>query len=131
MAVPPIVLTELAHHRSPELVRIWANNPPSWLTVRSPLQVQSISGLHRGETEAIALVEELRADALLVDERAATEAATERGITVVRTISVLAKAVAAGMLDLQQTIERLRQTNFRGPVEAMEQLVHEFRQRNS
>ena len=99
--------------------------------MRSPRKVEAIAGLHRGETEAIALVEELHADALLVDEYAATQVATDRGITVIRTISVLAKIIALGKLELQQTTEKLRQTNFRGPVEMVEQLVRQFQERDS
>jgi predicted nucleic acid-binding protein len=131
VAVPPIVLAELSHHRSPLAVRTWANAPPTWLQVRTPRKVEAIAGLHRGETEAIALVEELHADALLVDEYAAMQVATERGIAVIRTISVLAKVIALGKLDLEQTIEKLQKTNFRGPVEMVEQLVRQFHERGS
>src|SRR3989304_9666212 len=68
--IPPAVLEELQHQRSPDSVRHWAENLPRWLQVRSPRKVRQILGLHRGEIEAIALAEELSADVILIDDRA-------------------------------------------------------------
>lgn len=125
--VPPVVIDEMRHQRAPMEVRDWATNPPAWLKIRAPGHVQAIPGLHRGETEAIALVEELGADALLVDERDATKVAERRGILVIATLAVLARAALRGLIDVDDVSERLRQTNFRGPIEILGKLVEELR----
>jgi predicted nucleic acid-binding protein len=125
--VPPSVMLELAHPRAPVQVRQWSISPPSWLRVVGPMRIDPIFGLHLGETEAIALAQELKADALLVDERDATRIAIERGIPVVGTLAVLAKAIALGLIVQQQTVERLQETNFIGPIELIAPLVDRFK----
>lgn len=123
VCIPPAVLTELSDLRGPVQVRDWAANPPAWLMVRAARHIDAIHGLHLGETEAIALAEELRAEALLVDEREATLVATQRGIRVVGTLGVLSTAVAAGLLDAHQIADRLHRTNFRAPRELIDDII--------
>ncbi len=127
--IPPAVIEELGHQRSPDSVRNWAKNPPPWLQIRSPHKVIELLGLHRGEIEAIALAEELSADVLLIDDRAGKRAATHRGIRVMGTLGVLAQAAVQDLISLEQTSIRLRQTNFRGRVELLQELVNELRLR--
>src|SRR4051812_9445562 len=45
VVIPPAVLQELGHPRTPAPVQKWAASPPSWLEVRQALHVQQISGL--------------------------------------------------------------------------------------
>lgn len=56
------------------------------------------AGLHRGESEAIALAVERRASWLLIDERQGRLAAEGLGLTVVGSIGVLVAARARGEL---------------------------------
>jgi predicted nucleic acid-binding protein len=111
-------------------VRDWANAPPEWLRIRAPYGIVEVPGLGRGETEAIALAEELNADAILIDERDGSRIARQRGIAVVGTLAVLAKAVAQNLVDHDEIANRLSQTNFRGPMDLFGKLVDEFRKRD-
>lgn len=121
--IPPTVLAELNRPRTPAAVRAWAASPPAWVEVRAPQHIESLPGLHAGETEAIALAEELRAERLLIDERDGANAARRRGLHVVGTLAVLGEAGRRGLIDLPSTILRLRSTNFRAPEELVQELL--------
>ena len=69
--------------------------------------------LERGELEAIALAKELKADALLIDDRYGREEAVRQELPIVGTLAELAKAADAELIDLPNVVARLRQTNFR------------------
>jgi predicted nucleic acid-binding protein len=81
--VPPPVLAELQHARSPEEVRTWALSPPDWLKIQSPNVVDATLGVDQGEAAAISLAMELRADALLIDDRKGRNAARSHGVPTV------------------------------------------------
>ena len=59
-------------------VRNWISAPPQWLENRAPEVSKRLSGLGAGETEAIALALELRADPLLMDDRRGVKAARSK-----------------------------------------------------
>jgi hypothetical protein len=69
--------------------------------------------LDRGEQEAIALAEELAADLLLVDEWDARLEAERRHLHVVGTLPMLADGASRGLMDLEESFDRLRHTSFR------------------
>jgi predicted nucleic acid-binding protein len=69
--------------------------------------------LDAGELEAICLAQEIKAAAVLMDDRAGRNAAIHCGLAVIGTIGLLEQASARGLLDLPQVMERLRQTNAR------------------
>ncbi len=66
-----------------------------------------------GELEFICLAQEIKAAAVLMDDRAGRNAAVQCGVAVIGTIGLLEQAAARGLLDLPQVMERLRQTNAR------------------
>lgn len=120
--VPPAVIAELAHEHTPPVVRAWLSDKPNWLDVRAARNAMTTEAitLGPGEQAAIALAEELSADALLIDDRDGRREAERRRLPVLGTLRVLADAAEQGLLDLRDAFDRLAHTNFR----ADGQLVH-------
>ncbi len=109
---PSAVLKELSHLKSPDAVRAWASNPPSWLIVQDPAQIGP-SKLGLGEVVAISLALELEAERVLIDDRDASREAVRSGLNVVGTLGILEEAGKRSLLDIEQKIKELKQTNFR------------------
>jgi predicted nucleic acid-binding protein len=107
--------------------------PPEWLEILpAPIvdsQDSSLAGLDPGERAAIVLAESIRADLLLIDDRAGAILAQQRGLAVTGTLGVLDLASRAGLLHLQDAFARLQKTNFRYPPSLMEALLEEERNR--
>lgn len=124
VVVPPAVMTELAQERTPDAVRMWLSAKPEWLQVQAPRQPLSSlrDVLGPGERQAIALAEELSADALLIDDRDGRREAEKRNLAVLGTLRVLADAAEHGCADLRLAFDRLRLTNFRADEQLLQQL---------
>ncbi len=95
--------------------RSWASGRalPAWAAVQAPKALNLSLDVDAGELEAICLAQEIKAAAVLMDDRAGRNAARQCGLAVIGTIGLLEQAAACGVLDLPQTMERLRQTNAR------------------
>lgn len=123
--VPPAVVTELNHERSPSAVREWLSAKPEWLEVLAPLQgfpsLQDVLGA--GEREALALAAELSADALLMDDRDGRREAEKMNLAVLGTLRVLADAAEHGLTNLRIAFDRLRETNFRADDQLIQRLL--------
>ena len=123
--VPPGVVEELNQERTPSVVRTWLSARPEWLHVQTPQQalpsLQAVLGA--GEREAIALAEELSADALLMDDRDGRREAERRSLDVLGTLRVLADGAEHGLLNLRVALERLRLTNFRADEQLLRRLL--------
>ncbi|MDI9446946.1 MAG: hypothetical protein QM844_22575 [Planctomycetota bacterium] len=74
VVVPAAVLAELEHEDTPAAVRRWAGALPSWVEVRTPRCPSAATKLDWGEREAIFLALEVKADLVLIDDRAARRA---------------------------------------------------------
>jgi predicted nucleic acid-binding protein len=111
--IPAAVARELGHPGAPVVVRGLSEAPPAWLVTRDPAALDATIGLGGGEVAAISLAVELRAERLLMDDRAAARAAAARGLTVAGTLTVLAEASERKLVELAEAIQRLRATNFR------------------
>jgi predicted nucleic acid-binding protein len=82
--------------------------------------------LDRGESEAIVLMGEIRADVLLMDERRGRASAARRGLPVTSTIGILRRARDHGhIVAVVPILEELRRRGFRIIVELMEQVRRE------
>ena len=130
--VPTIVRDELRHIEAPKLVRDWVENPPAWLEVcaASALDDLSTQSLDDGERAALALAGELRADLILMDDRAGVAVARSKGFAVTGTMGLLDLAARRGLLNLSEAFARLRTTNFRYPAELMDALLVQEQKRN-
>jgi predicted nucleic acid-binding protein len=111
--LPAGVLAELQHSRTPPRVASWARELPPWVRVISPKGPVEDVGLGRGEAEAITIAMQVAADVVLIDERKATVVARHRGLLVTGTLGVLALAAESKLVDLDASIRRLLDTNFR------------------
>ncbi len=115
VAVPQAVIAELLHEDAPELVRAWASNLPAWISIeQNPLLAATgLEKLHAGEQAAILLAESIKADLILLDEKAARRVAADRGLRVTGLLGVLGEAATRGLIELAPVIDRLRMTSFR------------------
>jgi predicted nucleic acid-binding protein len=125
IVIPQAVIDELQHDETPAIVRRWIANRPEWLEVRqiSIAGDVALEELGAGEREAIALAEQLGASAIILDERAARQEASRRGLPVTGTLGVLDKAAERGLLDLGEAFGLLQQTTFRASQELYQRFL--------
>ena len=127
---PSAVIAELSHVRSPQVVRAWASNTPEWLTVQDPAHLDASLKLDAGETAAISLALELKADRVLIDERKGYKAVLQRGLKPASTLGVIEEASYRGLLDFEGAIERLeKETTFHISEEVLEEFKRQVRQK--
>ncbi len=113
--IPEAVAGELQHQNTPQKIKSWMQSPPAWLVIRKAdiTLFTPVEAIGPGETEAIALALELKADAVLMDENAGKDEATRVGLLVLRTLAVLETAAIRDLIDLPAVIAKLKQTTFR------------------
>ncbi len=126
---PERVAVELQSTAAPISVRDWISAAPTWLVIRTPMNVDTTLRLDRGETEAISLAQELHADHLLIDEWAGRAAAQDRGLHVIGTLGVLVQAAQQNLLDLKEAFDKLRTTTFRADQTLLNELLTNFKGR--
>ena len=112
VVIPPQIASELADSKRPPAVQDFIHDKPPWLQVQAPVSVEAIPELHEGECAAISLASELKADLLLIDESDGRAAARARHLQITGTIGILQRAAEQGLLDLAETFERIKQTDF-------------------
>ena len=83
VVIPPTVFRELQQPNTPSLVRQWARSLPTWAAVQTPKALNLSLDVDAGELEAICLAQEIKADAVLMDDRAGRNAAIHCGLAVV------------------------------------------------
>jgi predicted nucleic acid-binding protein len=112
VVIPEAVLLELRHPSAPRIVRVWAENLPTWTEIKraSASDDPYLHGLGNGEREAILLAEELSADLLLMDERKGRAEAARRNIITTGILGVLARAAHRGLVNASDAYRRLMLT---------------------
>jgi len=125
ITIPTVVARELGDPSAPPAVQEWIKSPPPWLTILAPASVDdpALSHLDPGERAAIVLAIKLNADLMLIDDRRGYVAAVGMGMEVTGTLGILDLAAKRKLIDLRETIERLKQTNFRYRKEMIERLL--------
>ncbi len=83
----------------------------------------SLQALDDGERAAIALALALKADLILMDDRAGVAVARSKGFAVTGTLGLLDLAARRKLLKLDEAFARLKATNFRYPPEIMDALL--------
>lgn len=124
--LPVAVRDELRDPSAAEAVRAWAENPPRWAQVHQviPATLPVAVELHPGETEAILLARELRADLLVMDELDGRAAARAAGLTVIGTLGLLDRAAAQGRVDFLETWQKLQQAGFYATPRLVAEFLH-------
>lgn len=119
--IPQAVFDELRRDRTPRQVKDWLDSQPQWLEVKRPMRdLDDVArSLGSGERQAIALAIDLKADAILLDDKRAKSEARLRNIRVVTILNILEAAAERDLLTLPDAIERLRRTNFYMPAEEL------------
>ncbi len=122
--IPTAVFCELSHSSTPEIVCEFVTASPHWLEVRTVNSTdQGLSALDPGEMEAILLADEIGADGVLLDERAARNAAQQRGTRCIGTLRILSEAAKQGQIDIHEAISRLKRTTFRAQPALFERAI--------
>jgi predicted nucleic acid-binding protein len=112
--IPQAVYKELTAVGSPVKVQAWIAQHPKWIDVQSVVGEPDVelSQLDAGECAAIALAEQMRANLVILDERAARKIAMGRGLKVIGLLGILGASADRGLVNFTMMIDRLRQTNF-------------------
>ena len=114
VTIPQAVADELKVSESPSIVKSWIVQPPSWLQIQSiklPQDVE-LEKLDPGEREAILLAEQLKADLVILDDKAARQIAVARRLKIIGLLGILKAASKSGLLDLAATFEQLQNVGF-------------------
>ncbi len=111
--IPHSVARELQQNNTPAAVCAWITQPPAWCEIRpDPPADPTLAFLDPGERAAIPLALSVQADRLLMDDLAGRAEAKRRRLRVTGTLGVLIDAHWSGLLDFEQALAQLRQTNF-------------------
>ncbi|EDX73413.1 hypothetical protein MC7420_1209 [Coleofasciculus chthonoplastes PCC 7420] len=114
VTIPQTVADELSASESPPVVKRWITHPPNWLQIQLLKTSQGIEleKLDPGEREAILLAEELKANLVILDDKAARRIALKRGLRIIGLLGILKDAARSGLLNLEITFEQLREVGF-------------------
>ena len=126
--IPPAVYEELKAPETPDVVRAWIAHLPGWIEISAQVVTpeNSLGHLHAGEREAITLAQQIRADALIIDERRGREEAERRGLRVIGTLGVLAAAHEQGLIELSEAIDQLRKTTFHASPKLLADILRKY-----
>jgi predicted nucleic acid-binding protein len=112
VVTPPEVAAEF-DRLARQTTRFQGLTLPSWVRQQSAANIAAAiraANLDSGETAALALALEIRADALLVDERRGHQVAVQLGIKTIGVLGILLQAKSSGFIPqlrpLLETLER-------------------------
>jgi len=124
VVIPHAVHDELSAEGAPTIVRTWIAHPPSWLQIQyATTPDASLGRLHLGEREAITLAAQLKADLIVLDDKAARGVAVERGLHTTGLLGILDEAATRRLIDLPTAIKRLQRTTFRASPRLLKALL--------
>jgi predicted nucleic acid-binding protein len=127
ITIPQAVASELNAANVPPVVKSWMENLPRWLQVEPDgvVQIDELTRLDPGERAAILLAERLNADLVILDDKAARQAAVERGLKVIGLLGILRDAARQDLIDLAATFSQLREVGFWVAPNLLEKLMAE------
>ncbi|NEQ67798.1 MAG: DUF3368 domain-containing protein [Symploca sp. SIO2D2] len=112
--IPQAVADELSASESPSVVQSWISQPPHWLQIQiiELTQELELETLDLGEREAIVLAERMKANLVILDDKAARRIAAKRGLKIIGLLGVIKDAAKAQLLDVEVTFEQLQAAGF-------------------
>lgn len=124
--IPEAVLSELTSASTPQLVSEWIANKPEWLVVQKApdVSVGEMEQIQIGERQAICLAQEICSDYVLLDDHQARRTAKRRGVNVIGTLGILVSADEDNLINLNDAINDLQQTNFRASPKLFDSLLN-------
>jgi predicted nucleic acid-binding protein len=97
---------------------------PDWLEILQPKNLDpSLSGFGLGERQAISLANEVGADLVIIDDKAARKAAIDRHVNVIGTLGVLVRASEKGLINLELAVEKLSDSGFHVSTDLIDRLL--------
>ncbi len=129
VTIPVAVQNEMLHPAAPQAVRMWAETPPLWLAVAPDVRDSDaiLQRLGAGERATIVLALAMKAELVLMDDRAGVAALLAKGLSTTGTLGVLDLAARSGLVDLESAFEQLKVTNFRRPPAILETMIAAWR----
>lgn len=99
--------------------------PPGWLEIWPAPDTDdpALRALDRGETSAIALGLSVKAGLILIDGRKGAAVARNKGFEVAGTLGILDLAAERNLIDLADSLDHLKRTNFRYRQEMLDVLL--------
>jgi predicted nucleic acid-binding protein len=118
---------KVGDQRCAEIVRVWIENPPHWLEVRVAPAIDdgSLQPLDDGQRAAIALAVALKADFILMDDRAGVAVARSKGFAVTGRWDCWIWPLGASWSSWTKSLDDSKATNFRYSPEIMDTLLVE------
>ncbi len=120
LLIPEEVFSELMRGRKmhPEMLKVKEAEKSGWIKVFKVKDRSLVNKLQRhldlGESEAITLSMEMKADLLIIDEVKGRELAGKMGINIIGAVGVLIKAKEKGKIQrIKPYLKMLRDTGFR------------------
>ncbi|NER22130.1 MAG: DUF3368 domain-containing protein [Symploca sp. SIO1C2] len=112
--IPQAVADELSASESPNIVQSWISQPPDWLQIKIIELNQDIEldTLDLGEREAIVLAEQVKANLVILDDKAARRIAAKRGLKIIGLLGVIKDAAKAQLLDVEVAFDQLQTAGF-------------------
>ncbi len=105
--IPPSVNSEIEALQEFE-VDLSLYYQSNWIEIIAPSNSEEVNDLmlvlDEGESEAISLAKELKADFLLIDERAGTNRAIQEGLSTIGLVGILIKAKELGLIELVEPV---------------------------
>ncbi len=78
LLIPPAVVSEMQHPKTPPAVSAWISSLPTWAEIKARQHELNLR-IGRGEDQAISLAAEIAGAALLVDDKKAKREAEVKG----------------------------------------------------
>ena len=128
--IPRSVCEELEHREAPVEVREWFQLLPPWASIGHSDLLGRTLPLGKGESEAIRLAQDIKADLILLDDKKARRIAQEHRLVVTGTLGILLAAHERGLVNMPEAIQELNRSGFRLSEKLAVQIIADLKHRS-